>query len=247
MGRRSNRSGGRAERDARSAAARGLRVIAGSARGLRLGAPPGSTTRPITDRAKESLFGHLLPELADAHVLDLFAGSGALAIEALSRGAARAVLVERDPAALEVIADNIARTRLGDRTRVHRGDVLSFVGSLPAPEGPFDLVFADPPFAVEDELVRTLLDALDRRGWIAEDGLVVLRRAAPPAADAVDGPRAALPEGWGIRWRRTFGDTLVLVTAPNLLERDALEPDEGAGRDTRDTEDPAPDETVADD
>jgi 16S rRNA (guanine966-N2)-methyltransferase len=209
-------------------------VIAGSARGLRLGAPSGATTRPITDRAKESLFGHLTPDLEDARVLDLFAGSGALSIEALSRGAERAVLVERDPGALEVIADNLVRTRLTDRARVHRGDVVSFVGSLPAPEGPFDLVFCDPPFAAEDAFVRTLLDGLDRRGWIADDGWVVLRRAAPPPADAVDGPRAALPDGWGIRWRRTFGDTLVLVTAPHLLVDDG--PDE--------TDDP---ETVNDD
>jgi 16S rRNA (guanine966-N2)-methyltransferase len=208
-------------------------VIAGSARGLRLVAPGGATTRPITDRAKESLFGHLMPDVEGAVVLDLFAGSGALSIEALSRGADRAVLVERDPGALEVIADNLLRTRLADRARVHRGDVVSFVGSLPAPEGPFDLLFCDPPFAAEDEFVRALLDGLDQRGWIAEDGWVVLRRAAPPASDAVDGPRAALPEGWGIRWRRTFGDTLVLVTAPHLLEDD--EPDGGAG-DADDTE-----------
>jgi 16S rRNA (guanine966-N2)-methyltransferase len=206
---RSNRGRGRDERGGR-----GLRVIAGAARGLRLATPTGSTTRPITDRAKESLFGHLTPELEGAHILDLFAGSGALAIEALSRGAERAVLVERDPDALEVIALNIARTRLTDRARVHRGDVVSFLGSLPAPEGPFDIVFCDPPFATEDEWVRSLLDALDRRGWMDEDAIVVVRRAAPPVDDAVDGPRAVLPEGWGIRWRRTFGDTLVLVTAP---------------------------------
>jgi 16S rRNA (guanine966-N2)-methyltransferase len=193
---------------------RGLRVIAGAARGLHLATPRGNTTRPITDRAKESLFGHLTPDLEGARVLDLFAGSGALAIEALSRGAERAVLVERDPSALDVIAANVASTRLTGRTRVHRGDVVSFIGSLPAPEGPFDIVFCDPPFAAEDEWVRNLLDALVRRGWLEEDGIVVVRRAAPPADDAVDGPRASLPEGWGIRWRRTFGDTLVLVTAP---------------------------------
>jgi 16S rRNA (guanine966-N2)-methyltransferase len=215
---------------------RGLRVIAGVARGLRLGTPSGSTTRPITDRAKESLFGHLTPELPGAVVLALFAGSGALAIEALSRGAERAVLVERDPAALEVIADNLVRTRLVDRTRVHRGDVVSFIGSLPAPEGPFDIVFCDPPFATEDELVRAVLDALDRRGWIAEDGFVVLRRPPPPADDLIDGPRAALPEGWGIRWRRTFGDTLVLVTAPRLADEDAGPVDEDADEADRETD-----------
>jgi 16S rRNA (guanine966-N2)-methyltransferase len=228
---RSNRGKGREERGGR-----GLRVIAGSARGLRLATPAGSTTRPITDRAKESLFGHLTPDLEDARVLDLFAGSGALAIEALSRGAERAVLVERDPGALEVIADNLVRTRLGDRARVHRGDVVSFVGSLPAPEGPFDVVFCDPPFATEDEFVRGVLDALERRGWIAEDGFVTVRRAAPPLADAVDGPRAVLPEGWGIRWRRTFGDTLVLVAVPHLLD-DADELDGDPDPDEPDTDD----------
>jgi 16S rRNA (guanine(966)-N(2))-methyltransferase RsmD len=222
-------------------------VIAGSARGLRLVAPSGATTRPITDRAKESLFGHLSPDLEEAVVLDLFAGSGALAIEALSRGGARAVLVERDPGALDVIADNLLRTRLSDRARVHRGDVVSFVGSLPAPEGPFDVVFCDPPFAVADDLVRTVLDGLDRRGWIADDGVVVLRRAAPAAADAVEGPRAALPAGWGIRWRRTFGDTLVVVTAPHLLEQHAEHVDAEHGDAEPGDETEAHDDTVTDD
>jgi 16S rRNA (guanine966-N2)-methyltransferase len=184
---------------------------------LRLDAPHGTTTRPITDRAKESLFGHLNPDLPDAVVLDLFAGSGALAIEALSRGATRAVLVERDPAALAVISGNLARTRVRDQARVHRGDVVSFLGSLPAPEGPFDIVFCDPPFALDDERVRAVLDLVAARGWLGDEGIVVLRRPAASEADPVDGPREALPDGWAILWRRTFGDTLVLVVAPPPL------------------------------
>jgi 16S rRNA (guanine966-N2)-methyltransferase len=213
-------------------------VIAGSARSLHLEAPPGSTTRPITDRAKESLFGHLGSDLEEAVVLDLYAGSGALAIEALSRGAARAVLVERDPGALDAIAANLARTRLRDRARVHRGDVVAFLGSLPAPEAPFDVVFCDPPFAVDDERVRAVLAMIADRGWLAEEGFVVLRRAEPPADDPIDGPRRALPSGWGIRWRRTFGDTLVLVVVPPSVG-DATDPS-----DTFDTSYDQPPETA---
>jgi 16S rRNA (guanine(966)-N(2))-methyltransferase RsmD len=98
------------------------RVIAGTARGVRLAAP-GEGTRPLTDRVKQTLFAILEPRLEGAVVADLFAGSGAGAIEALSRGAARAVLVEKDRGACRTIAENLRRTRLEDRARVVRRDV----------------------------------------------------------------------------------------------------------------------------
>jgi 16S rRNA (guanine966-N2)-methyltransferase len=151
----------------------GLRVIAGSRRGLRLQAPAGLDTRPITDRAKESLFGHLGDHhLLGARVLDLFAGSGAMAIEALSRGAERAVLVERGPAALEVIDHNVRWTRFDDVVRVQRGDVMGFLGGPIAHDAPFSLVFCDPPFAMPDEQLATVLRTLARPGWL-DDGTSV--------------------------------------------------------------------------
>lgn len=122
------------------------RVIAGSARGLRLLAP-GEGTRPFADRVKETLFAILEPDLRDAAVLDLFAGSGAGGIEALSRGAARAVFVERDQTAVRIIGENLTRTRMAERGTVVRADVLTYLADRAAGDGPFDLVLLDPPYA----------------------------------------------------------------------------------------------------
>jgi len=136
------------------------RVIAGTARGIRLEAP-GATTRPLADRVKETLFAILEPDLPGAVVLDLFAGSGAAGIEALSRGAARAFFVERDKAAATVIAENLARTHLGgERARIVRAEALAWLlGPDAAAAGPFDIVIADPPYA-ETGLLAAALDAL---------------------------------------------------------------------------------------
>ena len=122
------------------------RVIAGSARGLRLLAP-GEGTRPFADRVKQTLFAILEPDLRDAAVLDLFAGSGAGGIEALSRGAARVVFVERDQTAVRVIGQNLAKTRLAERGAVVKADVLAYLADRAAASGPFDLVLMDPPYA----------------------------------------------------------------------------------------------------
>ncbi len=121
------------------------RVIGGRVRGIRLRAP-GPGTRPLADRAKEVLFAVLEPDLPGAAFLDLFAGSGAAGIEALSRGAARAVFVERDPGACRTIEDNLRRTGLGGPLAVVvRSEALRFLARIPA--APFDLVVLDPPYA----------------------------------------------------------------------------------------------------
>jgi 16S rRNA (guanine966-N2)-methyltransferase len=122
------------------------RVIAGSARGRRLRAP-GEGTRPFGDRVKQTLFAILEPHLPGARVLDLFAGSGAGGIEALSRGAAAAVFVEHDSAAVKVISENLAAARVGDRGRVVSADAISYLKDGAAGDGPFDLVLVDPPYA----------------------------------------------------------------------------------------------------
>jgi 16S rRNA (guanine966-N2)-methyltransferase len=119
-----------------------LRVIGGELRGRPLKAPPGRSTRPTADRVREALFNLLGPVRSGARVLDLFAGSGALGIEALSRGAAHAVFLESDRRAREILRENLARLELGARSRVSGEDVLS----RPHLESPFDLVFADPPY-----------------------------------------------------------------------------------------------------
>ena len=133
------------------------RVIAGSARGVRLRAP-GPGTRPFADRVKQTLFAILEPELGGARVLDLFAGSGAGGIEALSRGAASAVFVEKDPKAASVIEANLHATSLaGPGALVVRADAIAWLGRpSAAPAPPFDLVILDPPYADTDLLARAL-------------------------------------------------------------------------------------------
>jgi 16S rRNA (guanine966-N2)-methyltransferase len=132
------------------------RVIAGSARGVRLRAP-GAGTRPLADRVKQTLFAILEPDLPGARVLDLFAGSGAAGIEALSRGAASAVFVERDAGAAAVIEANLRATSLaGPGAMVVRADAVTWLGRPTSPDPPFDLVIIDPPYAETDLLIRTL-------------------------------------------------------------------------------------------
>ena len=132
------------------------RVIAGSARGVRLRAP-GPGTRPFADRVKQTLFAILEPDLPGARVLDLFAGSGAGGIEALSRGAASAVFVEKDPDAASVIKANLRATSLaGPDAQVVRADALAWLGRGPFSGPPFDIVIVDPPYAETDVLTRAL-------------------------------------------------------------------------------------------
>jgi 16S rRNA (guanine966-N2)-methyltransferase len=131
------------------------RVIAGSAKGIRLRAP-GPGTRPLADRVKQTLFAILEPELAGARVLDLFAGSGAAGIEALSRGAAAATFVEKDTGAAAVIDANLRATKLGGPAAVIvRVDALRWLDGGPY-GAPFDLVIVDPPYAESDLLRRVL-------------------------------------------------------------------------------------------
>src|SRR3954451_14782827 len=158
------------------------RVIAGTARYIRLDAA-GPGTRPLGDRGKQTLVGILEPELPGARVLDLFAGSGAAGIEALSRGAAHAVFVERDRAAVAVIATNLARTHLGgERARVVRADAIAWLRTPPASTTDlFEVVLADPPYA-ESDLLVTALEAVQPH--LAVGARVVAKhfwREPPPA------------------------------------------------------------------
>jgi 16S rRNA (guanine966-N2)-methyltransferase len=147
-----------------------LRVIGGEARGRRLEQPPRDTTRPLTDRAREALFNILGPGLRDGVVADLFAGSGAVGIEALSRHAAHATFVERDGEAAAVVERNLATLGFGDRASVVRGDALAWPSRA---HGPFDVVFTMPP--QWEGLWASSLQALDRAAadLLAPDGVVV--------------------------------------------------------------------------
>ncbi len=151
------------------------RVIAGSAGGLRLVAP-GGATRPLADRVKETLFAILEPDLAGSAFLDCCAGSGAAGIEALSRGAASAVFVDRDGASFKAIEANLAHTRLADRATVVRTDVVAYLRDRGPAHGPFDVVFVDPPYA-DTRLAAAILAILGdpARGLLTRRAVVVLK------------------------------------------------------------------------
>jgi 16S rRNA (guanine966-N2)-methyltransferase len=148
-----------------------MRVIAGSARGIHLQAVPGSTTRPVSDRVKESLFNILGDAIVGARVLDLYAGTGSVGIEALSRGAACAVFVERHPRATDTIRANLRRTRLEDKARIVQADVFRILTREPEA---FDLVYVAPP-QYRGLWSKTLLALQASPGWIEPPGLVVVQ------------------------------------------------------------------------
>ena len=151
-----------------------MRIITGSARGTRLKSPAGDGTRPTADRTREALFSMLGSRVVDARVLDLFAGTGALALEALSRGAASAVLVDRTTHA--ILAENAARTKLAGRAEIRRGDVYAVAAELAREGRTFDLIFADPPYAHGDN--ARVLEATARGALLAAGGLLVLEQGA---------------------------------------------------------------------
>jgi 16S rRNA (guanine(966)-N(2))-methyltransferase RsmD len=148
-----------------------MRVIAGSAKGIQLQAVPGSGTRPISDRVKEAVFNILADEIVGSRVLDLFAGTGSVGIEALSRGADRAVFVEKQPRAIATIRANLKRTALDARARVVRADVFKF---LAGPSQSFDLVYIAPP--QYEGLWSKTLWALDAEpAWLDPNGVAVVQ------------------------------------------------------------------------
>jgi 16S rRNA (guanine(966)-N(2))-methyltransferase RsmD len=137
-----------------------MRVIAGYFRSRVLSAPPGLDTRPTSDRLRETLFNVLAPRISGASFLDLYAGSGAVGIEAISRGASRVAFVERDPAAARVLRGNLESLHISEGFRVHAGSVKTFLQKRAADAGPKpdpnDIVFLDPPYDAADEYASTL-------------------------------------------------------------------------------------------
>jgi 16S rRNA (guanine(966)-N(2))-methyltransferase RsmD len=174
-----------------------VRVIGGALRGRRFAAPRRGV-RPTADRVRESLFA-LLGDVADASVLDLYAGSGALGIEALSRGANNAVFVEHSPASVSVLKRNLAELGLADRSRVLRGDALRVLRRLARERARFDLVLADPPYAAG--ALDPLLRELSESGVILPGGMLVVER----------GRRHPVPPVPGLRLveHREYGDTVI--------------------------------------
>ena len=179
------------------------RIVAGAAGGRRLAVPPRGT-RPTTDRVREAIFNVLASRLDfdGMRVLDLYAGSGALGLEALSRGAASVMFVDSDRRAAEVIARNIEAVGLPGAT-VRRGSVETVLaaGTSPA-DSPFDLVLADPPYEQPTPEVEAVLGLLDANGWVAPGGVVVVER--PSSSSAL-----TWPSGWTVWPYRRYGDTRI--------------------------------------
>ncbi|NBM15214.1 16S rRNA (guanine(966)-N(2))-methyltransferase RsmD [Streptomyces sp. GC420] len=176
------------------------RVIAGTAGGRRLAVPPGNGTRPTSDRAREGLFStwqSLLGTLDGLHVLDLYGGSGAVGLEALSRGAAHVLLVEADGRAARTIRENVRAVGLpGAEVRAGKAEQII---TGPAPRPPYDVVFLDPPYAVTDGGLREILLTLRRGGWLADGALVTVERSTR-------GGEFGWPEGFEPLRARRYGE-----------------------------------------
>lgn len=153
-----------------------MRVIAGRAKGRPLKAVPGDATRPTTDKVKEALFSMIGPFFDGERVLDLFAGTGGLGIEALSRGAGSAVFVDASPRSIEVVRRNLEAAGMTGQAEVYRNDAARAVKALERKGASFDLIFLDPPYAMEDG--DRLLAEIAERGLAAEGAVAVLEHAS---------------------------------------------------------------------
>jgi 16S rRNA (guanine(966)-N(2))-methyltransferase RsmD len=184
-----------------------MRVIAGSAKGIQLQAVPGTVTRPVSDRVKESLFNILGGAVLGMRMLDLFAGTGSVGIEALSRGAQHAVFVERHPRAVATIRVNLRRTQLESNARIVRADVFRFLARQPEP---FDVVYVAPP--QYQGLWSQTLHALEANpGWIDPAGFVVAQ-IFPKELEPLDLSSLQLTD------QRQYGSTLLCFYRPLSLE-----------------------------
>jgi len=177
-----------------------VRVIAGTAKGVRL-APVPEGTRPLADRAREGLFSSLGHAVVDAEVLDLFAGTGAVGIEALSRGAAHATFVDRLSGAISTIRANLDKAHVAERAEVRRAEVAAFLSGQTTPN--VTVAFLDPPYDTPVQQVEHVLALLDEKalspGWT-----VALTR--PKRSSTI-----VIPVHWAIARRLAYGDSLVLV------------------------------------
>ncbi|WP_368561940.1 16S rRNA (guanine(966)-N(2))-methyltransferase RsmD [Pseudoxanthomonas sp. UTMC 1351] len=203
---------------ARKPAATGnIRIIGGRWRGTKLSVPDSPGLRPSSDRVRETLFNWLMPKLPGARVLDLFAGTGALGLEAMSRGAAQAVLVERDPALVRNLRETVERLAAQPNVQVVAQDAMAWLASAPA--GTFDIAFLDPPFAegLWEKALTALLPVLANGAWIYVEAPADV---VPPA-----------PASWALhREGRTREVRFALYRAPDGHSADTLRYDVSAAK-----------------
>lgn len=177
-----------------------MRIITGSAKGLKLKAPAGLDTRPTTDRVKESVFNILGDIVVDASVLDLFAGTGNLGLEALSRGSKIAVFVDHGSESIGIIKENANHTKLVEHTEIYKSDVLRALDKFIQMKRSFDLLFCDPPY--NKGFVQAVLTKLDRNPIMALDGVIVIEHSR----------HEEITDQWeNLQLRRTerYGETLI--------------------------------------
>lgn len=175
-----------------------MRIITGGAKGAKLIAPKGDHTRPTAERTKEAVFSMLQYEFEGRRVLDLFAGSGQMGLEAVSRGADLAVLVDADRCAIDAITQNAKHTKLADRAHILKTDALAFLRSYDG--APFHLIFLDPPY--QTELVSKCLSYIAKGGLLARGGIVVCETGDP---EAVFGGDAVLEACFSVLRRARYG------------------------------------------
>lgn len=174
----------------------GVRVISGSARGLKLNTPGDDRVRPTTDRVKESMFNIVQDWVYDSQVLDLFAGSGALGIEALSRGASQAVFCDNSLDSIKIIKSNIEKARLADRSQIVSGDFKRCLRDMEAKNQSFDMIFVDPPYY--KGLFEEVLDTIRSCKILKKDGIVIVEHDAKRPIGQVEGLEVYKEKKYGI-------------------------------------------------
>lgn len=182
-----------------------MRVVGGTAGGVPLACPRTLEVRPTMDRVRGAIFSSLAESVPEARVLDLFAGSGSMGIEALSRGAASAVFVERDRTAAEFIRKNLAKTKLEANAQICCLDAFKYLERLPPGSARFDLILADPPYTTATQTVNFAARLLAPGGVdraLAAGGVFVLEKSPAHAL--------ALPAGWAVRREKRYGSTELL-------------------------------------
>ena len=178
-----------------------MRIITGSAKGIQLKTPTGLSTRPTTDRVKESLFGILGYLVEDARVLDVFAGTGNLSLESLSRGASSAIAIDKSANCQRIIRENAVKTKLDDRITVLKGDGLRYLAQYASEGKQFDLIFADPPY--EQGFVEKVVASVDTSHVLADGGVLVTEHSKKEMID-----EASLTK-LEIRRQERYGETVV--------------------------------------